>query len=105
MTVEQLILEYYALSANGAWRGVHCESGIWTTLFTLLLWDELFLPVPDVFRTPFQQGPLDLDTDAFLPARGGAIEAKLARLRAGQAQEILQSSWADHHGTHSVAIM
>lgn len=30
------------------------EGGIWATLFGLLLWDVLFMPVPDVFRTPFQ---------------------------------------------------
>lgn len=32
------------------------EGGIWATLFGLLLWDVLFMPVPDVFRTPFQVG-------------------------------------------------
>ena len=30
------------------------EGGIWATLFGLLLWDVLFMAVPDVFRTPFQ---------------------------------------------------
>lgn len=33
------------------------EGGIWATLFGLLLWEELFMPLPDVFRTPFQAGP------------------------------------------------
>ena len=32
------------------------EGGIWATLFGLLLWEVLFMPVPDVFRTPFQVG-------------------------------------------------
>ena len=32
------------------------EGGIWATLFGLLLWDVLFMPAPDVFRTPFQVG-------------------------------------------------
>jgi hypothetical protein len=31
---------------------------VWATLFGLLLWDALFMPVPDVFRTPFQVGCL-----------------------------------------------
>ena len=45
------------------------EGGIWSTLFGLLLWDALFQPLPDVFRTPFQAAPLDLDTPGFYPAR------------------------------------
>ena len=46
------------------------EGGIWSTLFGLLLWDAaLFQPRPDVFRTPFQAAPLDLDTPAFYPTR------------------------------------
>ena len=32
------------------------EGGVWAMLFGLLLWDVLFMPVPDVFRTPFQVG-------------------------------------------------
>jgi Fanconi-associated nuclease 1 len=98
VTVEELVLEHYALPEHGAWSGTHCESGIWVTLFTLLLWDAIFSPVPDVFRTPFQLAPLDLDTDAFLPARGPAIEAALTGLRAGGALEMLQTSWKAHYG-------
>ncbi len=33
------------------------EGGIWATLFGLLMWDVLFMHVPDVFRTPFQVRP------------------------------------------------
>ena len=63
-------LQYYASEAGGGWQGVHSEGGVWATLFGLLLWDVLFCTdVPDVLRTPFQTAPLDLDTDAFFPAR------------------------------------
>jgi len=39
------------LQAGGKWEGMHCEGGIWATLFGLLMWDIIFTPgIPDVFR-------------------------------------------------------
>lgn len=52
--VEQLALQYYATEGGGGWQGVHTESGIWLTIFGLLMWDTLFSDVPNVFRTKFQ---------------------------------------------------
>ena len=42
---------------------------MWSTMFSLLFWDVLFMDVPDVFRTPFQSAPLDLSTPLFYPTR------------------------------------
>lgn len=50
--VEQLALQHYA--GEGGWQGVHTESGIWLTIFGLLMWDVMFSDVPNVFRTRFQ---------------------------------------------------
>lgn len=50
--VEQLALQYYA--EEGGWQGVHTESGIWLTIFGLLMWDIIFSDVPNVFCTRFQ---------------------------------------------------
>eukprot|EP00887_Chlorella_sp_A99_P003277 scaffold9.g3277.t1 len=108
VSVEELALEHYAAAG---WRGLHSEGGIWATLFGLLMWEVggmtgagrdwqvLLLPVPDVFRSPFQTAPLDLDTDAFYPARREAIEARLARVAAGEAPSLLGAAWAEHRGT------
>jgi hypothetical protein len=52
--VEEHSLRHY--EENGGWRGLHCEGGPIVTLFGLLMWDVLFMPVPDVFLTPFQDG-------------------------------------------------
>jgi hypothetical protein len=41
--------------------------------------------VPDVFRSPFQTSPLDLDTDAFYPARRTHLDTQLTRIADGQA--------------------
>ncbi|XP_020111867.1 fanconi-associated nuclease 1 homolog isoform X2 [Ananas comosus] len=96
--VEQLALQYYA-EEGGGWRGIHSESGIWMTIFGLLMWDVLFADIPDVFRSKFQVAPLDLDTDDFYEVRKSLIETQLKRIHEGMAEEILISSWELHHGT------
>lgn len=98
VTVEELSLEHFALRENGGWAGVHCESGVWSTLFAVLLWDVLFAPLPDVFRSPFQGAPLDLGTDAFAPARAELLQQALTRLREGHSLEMLEATWSEHRG-------
>jgi len=51
--VEELALQYYA-GEGGGWQGVHTESGIWLTIYGLLMWDIIFADVPNVFRNRFQ---------------------------------------------------
>ncbi|CAD7696975.1 unnamed protein product [Ostreobium quekettii] len=94
--VEEFALQHYATEQGGGWRGCHSENGVWATIFSLVMWDVLFSDVPDVFRTPFQSAPLDLDTDAFYPSRRSAIEARLAVLRSGGGRELLASTWEDN---------
>nr|CAD1836469.1 unnamed protein product [Ananas comosus var. bracteatus] len=104
--VEQLALQYYA-EEGGGWQGIHSESGIWMTIFGLLMWDVLFADVPDVFRSKFQIADMvlrlgcssRLDTDDFYEARKSLIETQLKRIHEGMAEEILISSWELHHGT------
>ncbi|KAL7250555.1 hypothetical protein ACSBR1_012563 [Camellia fascicularis] len=96
--VEQLGMQYYA-GEGGGWQGVHTESGIWLTIFGLLLWDIIFSDVPDVFRTRFQSAPLDLDTDGFYEARKSLLEPLLEKIYNGMAEEILITSWESHLGT------
>ncbi|KAL8196659.1 hypothetical protein R6Q57_024640 [Mikania cordata] len=97
--VEQLALEYYAGEDGGGWHGVHSESGIWLTVFGLLMWDVIFSDVPNVFLTRFQTSPLDLDTDYFYEARKSIMEQVLSKIQDGMAEEILITSWESHFGT------
>ncbi|KAK4387981.1 Fanconi-associated nuclease 1 [Sesamum angolense] len=96
--VEQLALHYYA-GEGGGWQGVHTESGIWLTIFGVLMWDIIFADVPNVFRTKFQTAPLDLETDSFYEVRKGLIEELLHKIQDGMAEEILITSWESHVGT------
>ncbi|XP_024983446.1 fanconi-associated nuclease 1 homolog isoform X3 [Cynara cardunculus var. scolymus] len=96
--VEQLALQYYA-GEGGGWQGVHSESGIWLTVFGLLMWDVIFADMPNVFLTRFQNSPLDLDTDHFYESRKSIIEPLLVKIEEGMGEEMLITSWESHLGT------
>lgn len=84
----------HAGEEGGGWRGLHTEATVWHTLFGLLMWPVLFAPVPEVFRHPFQTAPLDLalHSDAFLPARAGAVRARLQLIEGEGASAHLTAS-------------
>ncbi|KAF3323748.1 fanconi-associated nuclease 1 [Carex littledalei] len=96
--VEELALQYFAEEEGGGWRGVHSESGIWMTIFGLLMWDVIFSDVPNVFCSKFQTGPLDLDTDDFYDTRKDLVESQLNKIQDGMAEEILITCWDLHYG-------
>ena len=89
--VEMLCLQHYAQPANGAWYGLHCEGACFRTLFGILFWDIIFSSeVPDVFLTPFQDAPLDLNTfPDFFVNRKQAILAKLEELKGASPEQLL----------------
>ncbi|KAL4561058.1 hypothetical protein LXL04_033220 [Taraxacum kok-saghyz] len=97
--VEQLALQYYAGQEGGNWQGVHSESGIWLTIFSLLMWDPIFTDIPNVFLTRFQTSPLDLHTDSFYESRKDTIETVLLKIQQGMGEEMLITSWESHYGT------
>jgi len=57
-SVEKLALQHYAQPEGGGWEGMHSETGIFKTLFGILMWDVLFAEVPGVFLSPFQGAAL-----------------------------------------------
>ena len=77
--VEEFCLQQYA---RQGFRGFHCEGGVLIFLFTLLMWDVLFMPAEGAFETAYQRGPLDLSTDVSCIARKRAIEERLAQIEA-----------------------
>lgn len=99
----------------GGWVGWHCEGAPLRSLFGLMMWTELFpccdeeekdewrscgpaapsltpQPVPDVFRTPYQDAPLDLLTPGglFYRNRQKAIEHKLSWIQASSTRDIIE---------------
>lgn len=98
VTVEELAIQYYSQSEHGSWKGIHCEGGIWNTLFGILMWDILFSDLPNVFQHPFQTCPLDFDTDFFYHNRKESILMRIEELRRGDAPKIIHSVWEREAG-------
>jgi len=62
--------------------GLHAENALYCTLFGILLWDEIFAPMPGAFLHPFQTGPLDLGSSSFYASRKEMIDERFACLEA-----------------------
>lgn len=93
-SVEAMCLSHYR---NQGWKGFHSEGGIVRTLFAYVFYDVLFTYVPNVFQTQYQTCPLDLHTDAFYPSRISEINARLNEVSNGDAPDIIQRVYAEHH--------
>ena len=85
------------------YRGFHAEGGIVRTLFALLFYDVLFAYVPNVFQTAYQTCPLDLHTEGFVEARRSEVNARLAAIANGEAEEIIRQVW-DRQGERRTCV-
>ncbi|MCO5585352.1 hypothetical protein L7F22_039285 [Adiantum nelumboides] len=75
--VENLVLQHYE---KQNFKGFHCEGGVLTMLFALVMWDILFMHVDGVFETPYQRQPLDILEDSFAIVRGPALRERLVEI-------------------------
>lgn len=89
---EQADREFHEAARGGGWTAWHCEGSPVRSLFTLCLWHVIFpvrqegqeeeesmfgFPsevIPNVFITPYQDGPLDLHFPAFYRDRKTNID-------------------------------
>jgi hypothetical protein len=129
-TVEQYVLQYFGLyeeieeeemvelvldekkkkkksggdgGGGGGWYGSHCEGSVLRTLFGLLMWDDvLFKSIPDVFQTPFQDGPLDFGlVPHFYTVRQVEIETRLETISAMNKKTLIETiglTWRQQYG-------
>ena len=83
-----LFPQHYSQPSQGGWFGLHCEGACFRSLFGLLFWDVNFSSsVPDVFLTPFQDAPLDLNTfPDFYVNRKHEILEKVQELKSADPQ-------------------
>ena len=99
-SVEAMCLSHYRFLG---YRGFHAEGGIVRTLFALLFYDVLFAYVPNVFQTAYQTCPLDLHTEGFVEARRSEVNARLAAIANGEAEEIIRQVW-DRQGERRTCV-
>lgn len=88
-----LPIERAVLRHCGPRLGEFAENGLWTTIFGLVCFDLLWLPIPGMLPVPGMDGPLDLGTAAFVRQRAAPFAERLEQLRQGLGAEIL----ARHH--------
>lgn len=89
-SVEAMCLSHYR---SQGWKGYHAEGGIIRTLFAYLVYDVLFLYIPNVFQTAYQTCPLDLHTDAFYPVRASEINHRLVEIANGEGERLVREVW------------
>ncbi|XP_006136930.2 fanconi-associated nuclease 1 isoform X2 [Pelodiscus sinensis] len=99
-SVEELALTHYR--QNGFDQGIHGEGSTFSTLYSLLMWDIIFMDgIPDVFRNSYQAFPLDLYTDSFYENRRDTIESRLQLLHASSSEtlkEMIANVWNAQEG-------
>lgn len=95
-SVERTLLT--ALTEESALTGVHCENGLFTSLFGLLFWPVLFEALPGAFFHPFQAGPADLFRPDFVERRRHQIEKRLALLGSDAYQLHIRETWQSKRG-------
>ncbi|KAF7337873.1 Fanconi-associated nuclease [Mycena venus] len=100
MTIETLVSEHYLSDFQRVMPG-NC---FLTTLFTLLFWDILFMPMTGAFETAFQTCPLDLCEDTFFSSRRDAIELRLSEIKTGHAADFLQIHDKEHRASKVAAV-
>ena len=97
-SVEMIVRD--ALSEPGA--GVHyVENTLINSLFGLLCWDAIFMPLPGAFFHPFQRGPADLHSPGFHAARRDAFDQCLSLLDSAQHEHVIRLAFVSKAGVQS----
>lgn len=86
--------------------GVHDEGSTVKSLFGLIFWDIIYEhPVPDVFRSSYQQVPLDLRSGEFYRTRKEGIDKRLETLckcDVKYVQDYVEKIFKENEGKESV---
>ncbi|KFM82475.1 Fanconi-associated nuclease 1, partial [Stegodyphus mimosarum] len=102
--VEALAIEHY--KSQGFTEGVHGEGSTFISLYALLFWDIIYDgSIPDVFISPYQTHPLDLNSDSFFHTREKLILSHLENMRLStteELKEIVKTTWENHFGKSSL---
>ncbi|KAJ7766657.1 hypothetical protein B0H16DRAFT_369578 [Mycena metata] len=101
-TIQALVSQHYETKFD--FERVQPGSCLLTTLFTLLFWDIIFMPIVGAFETAFQACPLDLCEDTFFSSRRYAIDERLDEIKDGRAIAILEKHDAEHRAAKKTVV-
>ncbi|WP_194791465.1 VRR-NUC domain-containing protein [Pseudomonas sp. UFMG81] len=79
----------------------YVENTLFNSLFGLLCWEAIFVPLPGAFFHPFQVGPQDLHEDDFQQRRAVQFERCLGRLDDGSHPQAIRDCYAAKQGLQS----
>jgi len=85
------------LFAQEGWQAHHTENGLWTALFALLFWEELFETASSL-ASPFDRYPSVLKYNRFPVLFAREIADRLAMIRAGDAPAYLRQQAERKYG-------
>ncbi|KAJ6526283.1 hypothetical protein DFH09DRAFT_1371718 [Mycena vulgaris] len=86
LEIDKFVSQHYGFDFGSVTAGGY----VFTTLFTLIFWDIIFMPVVGAFETHFQTCPLDLCDDTFVTSRMDAIASRLSEIEGGNAVHYLE---------------
>ena len=105
--VEVAALRHLERTLGDGWTGVHCEGGVWRTLYGLLFWDVIYASgIPGAFVHAHQRYPTDYHHGfAFARARRAHASKRLREILHGRASEILREAWRAHAGENGGGLL
>ena len=105
--MEVAALRHLERSLGDGWTGVHCEGGVWRTLYGLLFWDVIYASgIPGAFVHAHQRYPTDYHHGfAFARARRAHASKRLREILHGRASEILRDAWRAHAGENGGGLL
>lgn len=92
--VEQVAQAYYQHQGNC----YYVENALFNGVLGLLIWDEIFAPLPGAFFNPFQYAPADFYDPEFCQRRRHAIAHRLDELDSAAFEQQIMSRFSEHHG-------
>ena len=100
LPVENVAMNHY-LNEEGFTRGLHSESLVYHGLFNILMWDQIYAPLEDAFRTHHQPLPMDFVYESFYTRRRDLLETRFDQLRRmsdAQVASVIDKVWNEQFG-------
>jgi hypothetical protein len=95
----ELIVRDYLTRPDAPVRYV--ENTLVNSLFGLLCWNAIFMPLPGAFFHPFQQGPADLHSADFVRRRQSEFSECLAQLESDRYRHTIVCRYREKYGIQS----